>query len=192
MMGHPVAGPGRVLASEWCVAEWRRHRAGVEQRRFGCAKVVRVPVSVSKVGHVVLRVRQLDDALRFYCGALGLHEVARRDFGEGPMAFLSTGSSHHDIALVEVGAGAAQPTSPTVGLHHVALKIGDTLDELADAKAHLEGLGVAVHVVLDHHVSQGLYVSDPDGNLLELYVDADPDVWRNDPSQVANSDPLAL
>jgi len=47
-----------------------------------------------------------------------------------------------------------------------------------------------VHMALDHRVSQGLYVSDPDGNLVELYVDADEEIWRNDPSQVANSDPL--
>ena len=45
-------------------------------------------------------------------------------------------------------------------------------------------------MALDHRVSQGLYVSDPDGNLVELYVDADEEIWRNDPSQVANSDPL--
>ena len=54
-------------------------------------------ISVSKVGHVVLRVRALDPSLAFYCDALGLREVARRDFGEGPMAFLSTGNAHHDF-----------------------------------------------------------------------------------------------
>jgi len=102
-----------------------------------------MPVSVSKVGHVVLRVRDLERALSFYSGVLGLAEVGRRDFGEGTMAFLSTGNTHHDIALVEVGG-------------------------------------------------QGLYVSDPDGNLIELYVDADEAVWRRDPSQVATSEPLTL
>ncbi len=148
-----------------------------------------MPVSVAKVGHVVLRVRDLERALSFYCGVLGLAEVARRDFGEGPMAFLSTGNSHHDIALVEVGA-----TSPPggAGLHHFALKVGGSLQELVQAQQMLVSEGVVVHMALDHHVSQGLYVSDPDGNLIELYVDADEAVWRQDPSQVAHSDPLTL
>jgi catechol 2,3-dioxygenase len=149
-----------------------------------------MPIAVSKVGHVVLRVRDLDTALAFYAGLLGLKEVARHDFGEGPMAFLSTGNSHHDIALVEVGP-AAVGGGPS-GLHHVALKVGESLQELAQVKAYLTQNGVTVHMTLDHKVSQGVYVSDPDGNLLELYVDADPSIWRGDPSLVANSDPLVL
>ena len=144
-------------------------------------------LSVSKVGHIVLRVSDLDRALTFYTGVLGLREVARRDFGEGPMVFLSTGNSHHDIALVETG-GVVRGDS----LHHFALKVGDSLDELAAARRALEANGVQVHMALDHHVSQGLYVSDVDGNLIELYVDADARVWRDDPAQVANSDPLTL
>ena len=149
-----------------------------------------MPIAVSKVGHVVLRVRDLDAALAFYAGVLGLKEVARHDFGEGPMAFLSTGNSHHDIALVEAGTttGSGEPG----GLHHVALKVGESLDDLARVKRYLDERGVAIHMTLDHRVSQGVYVSDPDGNLLELYVDADPSIWRGDPSLVANSDPLVL
>jgi catechol 2,3-dioxygenase len=77
-------------------------------------------------------------------------------------------------------------------LHHFALKIGDSLEQLAQAKDALAAHGVVVHMSLDHHVSQGLYVTDPDGNLIELYVDAPPDVWRTDPTAVANSDPLAV
>ena len=146
-----------------------------------------MPVKVHKVGHVVLRVRDLDRSLSFYSGLLGLTEVARRDFGEGPMVFLSSGDAHHDLALVET----ATPPGPGA-LHHVALKVGDSLATLADAKTTMEGAGVDVHMTLDHHVSQGLYVSDPDGNLVELYVDADPAIWQNDPTQVANSDPLSI
>ena len=65
----------------------------------------------------------------------------------------------------------------------MALKVGDSLEALADAKATMEGAGVAVHMTLGHHVSQGLYVSDPDGNLVELYVDADPAIWRTIPAE---------
>jgi catechol 2,3-dioxygenase len=149
-----------------------------------------VAIVVSKVGHVVLKVSTLDEALSFYSGVLGLQEVARRDFGEGSMVFLSTGNSHHDIALVEVGEGPRSPGAP--GLHHVALKVGDSLATLAEVKKDLDSNEVPIHVVLDHRVSQGIYVSDPDGNFVELYVDADPAIWRDDPALVANSDPLTL
>lgn len=145
-------------------------------------------ITVSKVGHIVLRVRDLAGSLAFYEGVLGLREVARRDFGDGPMAFLSTGNSHHDVALVQVGDSAPRGAA----LHHFALKVGDSLSDLAEARAALEAKGVAVHMVLDHRVSQGLYISDPDGNLIEMYVDAPEQLWRQDPTLVANSDPLTI
>ena len=104
------------------------------------------------------------------------------------MAFLSTGSSHHDVALVEV------PSLESRGgaLHHFTLKVGESVAELAEVQRTLAAAGVKMHITLDHTVSQGIYVSDPDGNLIELYVDADEALWRNDPSSVANSDPLTL
>jgi catechol 2,3-dioxygenase len=155
--------------------------------RAGISEEGMVTLSVSKVGHVVLRVGDLDRALAFYTGVLGLREVSRRDFGEGPMVFLSSGHAHHDVALVETD-------SVTRGdnLHHFALKVGDSLDELAEVRRILDASNVVVHMALDHHVSQGLYVSDYDGNLIELYVDADERLWRDDPTRVANSDPLTL
>ena len=89
-----------------------------------------MPASVSNIGHIVLKVADLESALAFYCGVLGLKEVARRDFGEGPMAFLSTGNSHHDIALV----AANPPSSRPCPLHHFALKVGESLQDLRDVK----------------------------------------------------------
>jgi catechol 2,3-dioxygenase len=147
-----------------------------------------MPTSVSKIGHIVLRVEDLNAALAFYCGVLGFKEVARRDFGEGPMAFLSTGNSHHDIALVE----ANRPNPGPGSLHHFALKVGDSLQDLRQVKRALAAAGVVVHMSLDHRVSQGIYISDPDQNLIELYVDADERLWRHDPSLVANSAPFSL
>jgi len=77
-------------------------------------------------------------------------------------------------------------------LAHVALKIGTTLDELRAAKAHLEAHGVTKLHLSDHKVSQSPYLSDPDGHGIELYVDADPKIWREDPASVATVGPLQL
>jgi len=149
-------------------------------------------IVVKCVGHVVLKVSDLGQALAFYCDALGLREVARGDFGDGTMVFLSTGRNHHDIGLVEVGHAGHRPGANDIGLYHVALKIGDSLDELRTARAHLTEVGVAIQWVADHCVSQSIYVADPDGNNVELFVDASPDIWRRDPAAVAQAVDLDL
>lgn len=144
-----------------------------------------------RVGHVVLKVRDLERSARFYRDVLGLVEVARATFGR-PMAFFSTGDNHHDLAVLEVGPDAPLPDRNAVGLYHVALKIGDSLDELRAAKAHLEAHGITGLRLSDHRVSQSIYLTDPDGHGLELYVDADPAIWRNNPAAVAHVSPLTL
>jgi catechol 2,3-dioxygenase len=151
-----------------------------------------VGIEIRGVGHVVLKVTDLDVALGFYCSTLGLTEVARQDFGDGPMAFVSTGRQHHDSGVVEVGNGARRPDGTDIGLYHVALKIGDDLDTLRAAKDHLERCGVTVQWIGEHRVSQSIYVADPDGNNIELYVDADPAIWQTDPTAVATAVDLDL
>jgi catechol 2,3-dioxygenase len=149
-------------------------------------------IRVERVGHVVLKVRDLERAARFYRDVLGLKEVARGSFG-APMAFFSaTGENHHDLAVYEVGPDAVVPGRQTVGLLHVALKIGDRLEDLQAARAHLEARGVGPLRFADHQVSQSIYLTDPDGHGIELYVDADPAVWKNEPAAVATSKPLQL
>jgi catechol 2,3-dioxygenase len=149
-------------------------------------------INVTNVGHVVLKVRDLERSVRFYRDVLGLKEVARATFGR-PMAFFSaTGENHHDIGLFEVGPDGAPPEKNHVGLYHVALRIGHSLEELRAAKAHLEANGVQELRLRDHTVSQSVYLNDPDGNGLELYVDADPGIWRENPAAVATSVPLEL
>jgi catechol 2,3-dioxygenase len=149
-------------------------------------------VEIQGVGHVVLKVTDLERALVFYRDALGLAEVARENFGDGTMVFLSTGHNHHEVGLVEVGADARRPEGTDVGLYHVAFKIGDDLDILRAAKTHLEGCGVPIQWIGDHGVSQSIYVADPDGNNVELYVDADPAIWHDNPAAVATAVDLQL
>jgi catechol 2,3-dioxygenase len=144
-------------------------------------------MKIRELGHVVLQVRDRERSERFYNGLLGLPIAARY---ESLMTFFTLGN-HHDFAVMEVGQDApdAQPTSP--GLAHVAFKVGDSMDELRAVKQELEAAGTTVDYVMDHMVSQSLYLQDPDGNTIELYVDAS-DVWKTDPQAVATIKPMTL
>ncbi len=146
-------------------------------------------MKVSQLGHVVLRVTDLERAERFYNGVLGLRIVTRFDQDGLKMTFFTLGN-HHDFAVMEVTGEGSSAAESAVGLHHVAFKIGDRLDELREAKAYLEGAGVAVNPV-DHEVTKSLYFADPDGNGVEVYIDAS-DVWKRQPERVAQLHPLEL
>ena len=146
-------------------------------------------MSVQSLGHVVLKVRDLAVSVPFYRDVLGLHEVAR--YGH-TMVFFSLGTNHHDLALMALGADAPAPSPDSVGLYHVAFKVGDSLDVLRAMRDHLLQQGVPLLGISDHTVSQSLYISDPDGIEIELYVDADPSVWRDNPQAVATIGPLDL
>ena len=144
---------------------------------------------IQKLGHAVLKVRSLATSVPFYRDVLGLTEVAR--YGS-QMVFFSCGDNHHDLALLEVGAQAASPVERQVGLYHLAFKVGDSLDALRACRDHLAAHGVAIDGQADHRVSQALYCHDPDGIMIELYVDADPALWRDDPGAVAHVGQLKL
>ena len=144
---------------------------------------------VQKLGHAVLKIRSLAVSVPFYRDVLGLTEVAR--YGT-QMAFFSCGDNHHDLALLEVGAQAAPPMDNQVGLYHLAFKVGDSLDELRAFRDQLAAHGVALVGQADHRVSQALYCHDPDGILIEVYVDADPALWRDNPAAVAHVGTLRL
>jgi catechol 2,3-dioxygenase len=146
---------------------------------------------VRSLGHAVLRVRDLEASLAFYRDLLGMQEAAR--YFNGAMAFLTLGGgNHHDLGLLQVGAHAPDPDPRSVGLYHLAFKVGDSLDELRAWKAKLEAAGVPILGASDHKVSQSLYLADPDGIEIELYVDADPALWRDNPQAVAHVGPLRL
>lgn len=145
-------------------------------------------MKIESLGHVVLKVADLRRSEKFYSGLLGLPVCARYDEHGMKMTFFSLGN-HHDLAIAEV-SGAEHAPSDAAGLDHVAFCIGQSLDQLVEAKELLEAAGVAVDPV-DHEVTKSLYFDDPDGNNVELYVDVS-DAWRNDPQRIAQVGPLQL
>lgn len=146
-------------------------------------------MKAQKLGHVVLMVRDLERSERFYVDVLGLEVVARMD--SPPTAFFSLGHNHHDFAISGLGPDAVPSLSNSSGLAHVAFKVGDSREDLRHAKAHLDDLGIRIVMTADHTVSESIYVEDPDGNWVEMYVDVS-DVWRSTPQAVATVKPLAL
>jgi catechol 2,3-dioxygenase len=140
-------------------------------------------IQVKELGHLVLYVRDLERSRHFYRTVLGWHEVI-----ESPMpgaALFSSGRTHHELLLIEVGPGAAPiPQGRRVGMYHFGLKIGETDDEIRDALAALIDAGVEIVGTADHTVTHSIYVRDPDGNEIELYIDVQPEIWRDDPSAI--------
>lgn len=150
-----------------------------------------LPAGRPRLGHAVIKVSDLERALAFYRDALGLLDVARHG---GDMVFLSSGETHHELALVQVEQGeqAGPLNRRQVGLHHLAFRVGEHLDVLRAWRDRLQVLGIPILGLSDHRVSQSIYLRDPDGLLIELYVDADPAIWRADPAAVAHVAPLSL
>jgi len=136
------------------------------------------------LGHVVFYVKDLEQSLPFYRDLLGFQEVGR--VFSGTAAALTSGRTHHELLLIQVGDAPGPPTGRRRGLYHIGIKVGDNLEELRVAKRELEQAGVTIDGMSDHTVSQSLYVPDPDGNEVELYVDADESVWKNNPAAVVS------
>jgi catechol-2,3-dioxygenase len=148
---------------------------------------------VKELGHVVLYVRDLDRSVRFYRDVLGWRQLVPEATLGVPAAMFSGGRTHHELLLIEVGADAAPiPAGRRVGLYHFGLKVGDTDDELRAALARLQAAGVQMVGTADHGMTHSLYIADPDGNEIELYVDV-PGVDWNDPDVLMGRPrPLAL
>lgn len=137
-----------------------------------------------RIGHVHLTVSNLDRALKFYRDALGF-EITQR---EGRSAvFVSAGGYHHHIALnTWAGEGAAQPPPGRTGLYHFAI-LYPSRRELARAFKRLFDHGVCIEGASDHGVSEAIYLSDPDGNGVELYWDRPRDEWPRAEDQLRMS-----
>jgi len=136
------------------------------------------------LGHVVFYVKDLERSLGFYRDLVGFKEVGR--IFNGAAVALTSGRTHHELLLIQVGDAPGPSSGPRRGLYHIGIKVGDSLDELRRAKRELEQAGIAIEGMSDHTVSQSLYLRDPDGNEVELYVDADASIWTRDPAAVVS------
>lgn len=131
-----------------------------------------------RIGHVHLKVSDLERALGFYCGVLGFALTQR--YGT-QAAFVSAGGYHHHIGLnTWESAGGSPPPPGTTGLYHVAI-LYPTRADLADALRQVQAAGIALDGASDHGVSEALYLRDPDGNGVELYWDRPESEWPRHP-----------
>jgi catechol 2,3-dioxygenase len=140
-----------------------------------------IPAGV-RIGHVHLKVADIERALRFYVGVLGF-QLTR--YG-GQAAFISAGGYHHHIGLnTWESLGGAAPPPGSVGLCHLAVVHPERAD-LADALLRVQAAGIPLDGASDHGVSEALYLRDPDGNGVELYWDRPEAEWpRNNSGGLA-------
>jgi catechol 2,3-dioxygenase len=132
-----------------------------------------------RIGHVHLKVADLDRALAFYCGVLGFELMQR--YGQ-QAAFIAAGSYHHHIGLnTWESLGGSPPAPGTTGLFHTAI-LYPTRASLADALRRLMAAGIELDGASDHGVSEALYLRDPDQNGVELYFDRPRAQWPTNAS----------
>ena len=121
-------------------------------------------LGIERVGHIVLRVTNVDTSIAFYRDVLGMQVMSYRP-GQG--AFLSFGTQHHDIGLFE----SKDHTRGELGMAHLALRIPGDDHDLRAAYDKLKAAGVPIRSVTDHGMTHSVYFFDPDGNTLEVYTD---------------------
>jgi catechol-2,3-dioxygenase len=145
-------------------------------------------LKLAKLGHIVLRVRDLERSKHFYGEILGLKQT-----GEiaGRMAFFSAGEDSHDLALMAIGPDAPGPDPHRVGLYHFAYQVRSR-EELSQWLTHLVNNDVNVVGSADHGVSMGIYLTDPDGNEIELTYEVPREQWPDVSNPFATSRPLRL
>jgi catechol 2,3-dioxygenase len=126
-----------------------------------------------RIGHVVIKVRNLERSRRFYTEVLGMDVMM--DLPEIPGTFLANGRrDHHEIALFEIGPDAEAPRAKQIGLSHIAFRLRNE-DDLRAAYREFKERGVPISFTVDHGVTKSIYFSDPDGHELEVYCDNSPE-----------------
>jgi catechol 2,3-dioxygenase len=143
-----------------------------------------------RIGHVHLKVADLERSLAFYCGVLGFELMQRLP----QAAFISAGGYHHHLGLNTWHSRGGSPPPPgATGLYHTAI-LYPTRAALADALKRVLDAGIPIDGASDHGVSEAIYLSDPDENGVELYRDRPPDEWPRDAAGAIRmvSDPIDL
>jgi catechol-2,3-dioxygenase len=139
-----------------------------------------VHMEIKELGHVVLYVRNLERSRHFYGDVLGWNQI--KSERQGAVMF-TAGRTHHELLLIEVGETAQPiPQGRRVGMYHFGLKVGTTDEELIAAIEQINEAQVPIMGASDHGVTHSLYIQDPDGNEVELYIDVQPELWREDPA----------
>lgn len=139
-------------------------------------------MKVVELGHIVLYVRSIERSAHFYETVLGWQRITAHEEGMPVVAF-SSGRTHHELLLIEVGADA-QPAMQghRAGLYHFGLKVGESDDELREVLNDLQENDVPITGMSDHTVTHSIYIIDPDGNQIELYIDVPGVDWQKDPT----------
>jgi catechol 2,3-dioxygenase len=129
-------------------------------------------VQVQALGHVVLKVRDLDRSEGFYSCLLGMRIISRNS--DPPMTFFTLGTpgTHHDFALMELGPHASSLEHDATGLAHVAFKVGNSAEALRLVHNELHASGTPVLYEAERAFTKSVHVLDPDGNEIELYIDS--------------------
>jgi catechol 2,3-dioxygenase len=142
---------------------------------------------IERVGHVVIKMRDLDAAKRFYRDILGMKITDER---EGFGVFFRFQDYHHDIAVFKVAENAASPKKNQVGLAHIAL-VADSFDTVKAMYQRLKAHNVPIVRTVDHGITRSVYFQDPEGNELEIYCEV-PEVRWQDVETIIVADPIDL
>jgi catechol 2,3-dioxygenase len=130
-------------------------------------------LTIQRVGHVILRVRDLSKAKAFYQGVLGMSIAAESDRA----VFFRFGGYHHDIGVFRAAPDAELPKPEQVGLAHVAV-LADDFETVKRMHARCKEMGVEIVGAKDHEVTKSLYIKDPEGNTIEIYWDDPSYDWQ--------------
>lgn len=150
-------------------------------------------MQVKELGHLVLYVRDVERSAGFYRDVLGWRQIAPGSDGVKTLPFAGYAAfsapndrTHHELLLIEVGDQATPiPGGRRIGMYHFGLKVGDSDDELREVVTTLTAAGVPIDGASDHTVTHSLYIRDPDGNEIELYIDVTGVDWKNNPELIA-------
>lgn len=145
-------------------------------------------MKIKELGHVVLYVSDISRSADFYRDTLGFTEL----FREAQIAAFSSGRTHHELLLIEVGVPPRTQKHTEPGLYHIGFKVGDGHEAIEEVWKELKAKGVSVVGTGDHGITHSIYILDPDRNELELYADIS-DEWKHNPHAIfAPTKPLYL